>query len=689
MSDEMIICPHCGEENLPQATRCVHCGLPLEGLFQIEGLDEHSTESSTFQDDDRDDLPKILQDLRREEEKRNSPEEPDLAAPSENEVSGELLANAAEGQTGEASEGNGEAPEWLQHIRQRAKEEQDASGDFVKKINAMDETLHANAQSQVDEEFGAWITRIRERTRRENIQPARLADESSEPEGSVPEWLQRVRDLQSPVEDETTKEVPAGKVEDEPFDQAYRLSDWEKEDLTETELAEIKQKLTGGKEPTEPVETPPVAELPEIEPADEITPSIIVPEEALPTGQDISPVFEEHEIAGEGEIFPSKEEAQINQTDGRAENAKSFADVGEKQTVQPNAERGIAEPPSSQAELQEEPLESILAGAGMAVEALDLSVAEEKPVPTGDKEADLLLLRSQRERAKMLKTLIGEEGQPPPPLKTQRTAKSGWKRFSLAMLLLIALIATIIIAPDTAPGTARLSAPALAFQDHLEAMNPDDRVLAVIDYQAATSPELEQMAAPVLQKLEEDHIQWQPVTTQPNGLWLAQQLFEKAGLLDTPEVAYIPGGKLGLFALALGNENPEGMEIYPDLLSGQVNKLQDFTYVLLLSDSGYDVQGWMEQVAPWTEGTKFLVLSSNQEAATLLPYYDSGQIAGCLAGVQEARLLQSQTGTTLAGGTPIRAYEAGMLVMAVLLILGMISKAEMDSSAKPQKDQEQ
>lgn len=687
MSDEMIICPHCGEENLPQATRCVHCGLPLEELFQIEGLDEHSNESSTFQDDDQDDLPKILQDLRHEEEKRNSPEEPDLAAPSENGVSGELLTNAAEGQTGEASEGNGEAPEWLQHIRQRAKEEQDASGDFVKKINAMDETLHADAQSQVDEEFGVWIARIRERTRRENIQPARLADESSEPEGSVPEWLQRVRDLQSPAEDETTKEVPAGKVEDEPFDQAYRLSDWEKEDLTETELAEIKQKLTGGKEPTEPVETPHVAEPPKIEPIDKIAPSIIVPEEALPIGQDISSVLEEHETAGEGEIFPSKEEAQINQTDKRAETVKSFADEGETQTVQPNEEKDIAESQPSQAEVQEGPLESIL--AGMAVEGLDLSVAEEKPVPTGDKEADLLLLRSQRERAELLKTLVGEEGQPPPPLKNQRTVKSGWKRFSLAMLLLIALIATIIITPDTAPGTARLSAPALAFQDHLEAMNPDDRVLVVIDYQAATSPELEQMAAPVLQKLEVDHIQWKPMTTHPNGLWLAQQLFEKTGLLSAPEVAYIPGGKLGLFALALRNENPEGLDIYPDLLIGQEDELQDFTYVLLLSDSGYDVQGWMEQVAPWTGGTKFLVLSSNQEAATLLPYYDSGQIAGCLAGVQEARLLQSQTGTTLAGGTPIRAYQAGMLVMAVLLILGMISKAEMDSSTKPQKDQEQ
>jgi hypothetical protein len=42
MSAEMILCPHCGKENLPQATRCVHCGEDLEELFRIEGMEDNS-----------------------------------------------------------------------------------------------------------------------------------------------------------------------------------------------------------------------------------------------------------------------------------------------------------------------------------------------------------------------------------------------------------------------------------------------------------------------------------------------------------------------------------------------------------------------------------------------------------------------------------------------------------------------
>ena len=39
MNAEMITCPHCGKENLPQATRCVHCGEDLDEVFKIEGVE--------------------------------------------------------------------------------------------------------------------------------------------------------------------------------------------------------------------------------------------------------------------------------------------------------------------------------------------------------------------------------------------------------------------------------------------------------------------------------------------------------------------------------------------------------------------------------------------------------------------------------------------------------------------------
>jgi len=55
---ELNLCPNCGKENLPMATRCVHCGAEMESLFTISGkpqMPEEETEDS---------LPDIIEEIR-------------------------------------------------------------------------------------------------------------------------------------------------------------------------------------------------------------------------------------------------------------------------------------------------------------------------------------------------------------------------------------------------------------------------------------------------------------------------------------------------------------------------------------------------------------------------------------------------------------------------------------------------
>jgi hypothetical protein len=105
-----------------------------------------------------------------------------------------------------------------------------------------------------------------------------------------------------------------------------------------------------------------------------------------------------------------------------------------------------------------------------------------------------------------------------------------------------------------------------------------------------------------------------------------------------------------------------------------------------LEDSQADIQNWIEQAGPWLSPTRLGILASSQNAALLLPYYDAGQLAGFAAGLTEGRVLVQALDQTPPAGAPSRAFQAGLLVMIAVLLLGIISKAEADSSAQHRKE---
>lgn len=134
MSDDVLICPHCGEENLASATRCLHCGLPLEEAFAIDGLkDISSSLTGDFVKAEEESLPDLFRDLHEEADLQKK------AAKIEALSSIESTTNKAEEDASEELEAEDTIPEWLKKIRQRAQVEDDSSGDLIKKVNARDE----------------------------------------------------------------------------------------------------------------------------------------------------------------------------------------------------------------------------------------------------------------------------------------------------------------------------------------------------------------------------------------------------------------------------------------------------------------------------------------------------------------------------------------------------------------------
>lgn len=106
--------------------------------------------------------------------------------------------------------------------------------------------------------------------------------------------------------------------------------------------------------------------------------------------------------------------------------------------------------------------------------------------------------------------------------------------------------------------------------------------------------------------------------------------------------------------------------------------------MLILSDSAEDVRYWIEQASMWMDPGKILVVSAEQSRVMLMPYYQTGQLGGYVAGLTDITN-SAQTQSPLFNS--FRACQAGMLVMILALLLGMLSKADEDARKKHNREE--
>lgn len=590
----MIICPHCGKENLPQATRCVYCGYELEDFFKIEGTKNISPLPGS-----KEELPEILRDLRAEEQQAQKPQEETEPSSRSEEAASSNEAEATPPETNES-----QVPDWLERIRQRAADEKNATGELARGIDSMEKLRAQDKQSEIDQEFANWIARLRENKQQEAMQSAR-----QKPSEETPEWLQRIRALQPKPEEEETQPVETPASEESA--QTQPIPNLETEEGTAAEPENLPS--AAGQMEKEAEENPAPEESTQPLPAVEVPP----------------------EIASEAAEAPVLE--------------------------------------SEAAKMLEPVLETLGMSAGEELPASEANFAEENLPP------DLLLLRSQKERADLFHQLIEGEGRTFPPSQSHPPTKKGSYHLVVSLFLLLALIVTLIFVPSTPAIEGELPPHAIAMQEALQELQAGDKALLVLDYRAATHGELELMAVSLLQFLAERGVSWQLVATQPNGLWLAQRLTSVAGISQPPQVAYLPGGKLGVLALAI-DADPS-----LTLVQAGLGNLNDYRTIILLEDSASQLQGWMEQASPWIGQGKFLILMSQLDSALVLPYYDSGQVSGFAAGMREGSLLARSLDQQTDGMMNWRVFQVGLLAMVVVIIVGMISKAGSDASARRQE----
>ena len=211
-AEDYIICPHCGKENLIQATRCIYCK---------ESLDLIPKPADLAASDE--DLVEMLSAMAEEEG------DVEMAAPAAD--AGSLMPTASNPQPAPSDEvGNSnEIPSWLAHVRQRAQTEGDAQGLYNRE-SELNPGQKLPGRESLDQPFNSWVGRIHDsRTTSDSSEvdmPVEKADE-------MPVWLKRVRDLQLQP-DENTVQKPTG-VE------AWK-QEWSEEDLERLKNGEFDEK---------------------------------------------------------------------------------------------------------------------------------------------------------------------------------------------------------------------------------------------------------------------------------------------------------------------------------------------------------------------------------------------------------------------------------------------------------------
>jgi hypothetical protein len=664
-SDQFQVCPHCGQENAIHSLKCIRCGEMLEDLFVIEGLDDKIEPESAKEELASETMSVVLASLEEHPLLNDAnADQKDQASSEEGEAAEDAKQNAAE-----------DVPDWLERVRQRAREEE-AGGELAKGAQAMDAKREAEGRAQVDQAFDDMLQRIRDEAERERQKARRMSSDLVDKNGD-PEWLKRIRELHTEREDDTQQVHSPSSVGDE-LDR-----EWTEEELQELLRREIGEQFM---EEQGLEEILPIIQAEPEEQQDEVEPEIVeidpdefhnIPEDDF----DVLPILERvSEIQAAEE---TEEEVEAEEVDPSQEDLPEIEDTTPEDALQDDEQSDPneteEEPSQDEEEIHPED-ESELVEEPEAEEAKEISAPEvvEEPESQPEKDtteeflADLILLRDQRERAQVLSNIIEQEGRRTLSVLHEKKPQSKLGRLILALLLIAGIVISLILGP--AQGISMPESPAAAlFGEKLSQLGSGDLVLVVLDYQAASSTEIEALTKPILKTLQDKEVEIRLVTAQPNDLWLASALFNEDA--DMPEVEFVPGGILGYLAFSVGSKTAWGATPIEKVVSNGRDMFSKSDHILLVSDSFEFLRSWLEQIAPWHADVPVAVISTGTNNAVLLPYFESKQLQGYLAGLVDSPDQIAHQ----------RAWQVGVLLMMIVLILGIITKLDADATHREEK----
>jgi len=212
--------------------------------------------------------------------------------------------------------------------------------------------------------------------------------------------------------------------------------------------------------------------------------------------------------------------------------------------------------------------------------------------------------------------------------------------------------------------------------------------LVVFDYEPSLSGEMSTIAGPYLRRLilvKQAHLTI--LSSSPTGSALAEEFMSGLDTGPLPiksynrgqwymDLGYLPGGLAGIHDFALNPKgtmplDADGLKAWQSAPWKDVKSFSNFAAIILITDSVEAGRAWVEQAGtPLRGNASLVVLSSSQAGPMLMPYVASGQINGLVNGLNDAAKIEQANGQPDLARRYWDAYNVGLLLAALLIILG-------------------
>ncbi|MEJ5241689.1 MAG: hypothetical protein WHS87_10875, partial [Anaerolineales bacterium] len=329
-------------------------------------------------------------------------------------------------------------------------------------------------------------------------------------------------------------------------------------------------------------------------------------------------------------------------------------------------------------EVQEEEKEGPLAGLRGVLPAAPTPLPYSRPRTYSIR---LNLTPAQQTHVQILEQLIAEEGQPRPRRIVTPPSSPRLLRWLITVLLLIALVIPLFGQTQITAMPELVPQETWQFIQSFNSLPPSPKILFVLDYEVATSGEIEALILPSLQHLNSiTQANLAFLALNPLNVTMAQRLLDvlhttqpQAPLPPMLNLGYLPGGisALPLFAAAPSTTISEAVRAeWLESPFRTVNTLADFDRVVLVTDHAENARTWIEQTAPWRP--HLLIVSSARSTPMLLPYFYAGQVQGIIGNLNAAAAYEHVNGIPALGRAYRDAYSAGLLLALVIGFAGFL-----------------